>query len=561
MMSNGKFGIEVNFLTGRYVATAHHDRKLPEWPPHPARLFSALVATWADADETDPSERQALEWLEAQRPPEITASTAVPRTVGSHFVPVNDVFTVSENKANDVFTVSVNKAKTIYKLEEQLHDELVSSGGEITKKVAQIMPKLDKARDGIKEVFPDHRPRQQRFFPSMTPDSPRVTYVWDDCPPNGLSDVLDGLLGRVTRLGHSSSLVSCRSAPEMPEATYIPRDDGGGESLRGIRNGQLAELERQHGHHGGNRTRSLPFVDVRYQAVAGILPGESPPQKPNTIGDWLVFEFEHGSRAMPVTRTVELAKVMRATVFHHAKDPLREELSGHQPGGKPAVMPHVAFLPLPFVGFQRADGRLLGIAVSMPQEMDDVARQEMLRIIGAWEEKTPSGSLTLTMGAHGVVKMSRLRGPATLISLRPEVWSNPSRRWTSATPIALPKHPGQLSRGSQTARAKAWAQAEAAVAAACAHVGLPEPVSVVVSLNPFIAGARVATQLPAFNQKGRNGQLIRRQLVHATLTFEHKVAGPLMLGSGRFLGLGLMRPVSDDENQPPARGKTDKTSG
>lgn len=82
--------IEVNFLTGRFVATAHHDRNRPEWPPHPARLFSALVATWADADQSDLIERQAIEWLETLPAPSIRASDATPRTVATHFVPVND---------------------------------------------------------------------------------------------------------------------------------------------------------------------------------------------------------------------------------------------------------------------------------------------------------------------------------------------------------------------------------------------------------------------------------------------------------------------------------------
>ncbi len=82
------FAIEINFLTGRYVATSHYNRRLPEWPPHPARLFSALVAEWAV--EQDPTERQALEWLEAQPPPSITASDELPRKVVKHFVPVND---------------------------------------------------------------------------------------------------------------------------------------------------------------------------------------------------------------------------------------------------------------------------------------------------------------------------------------------------------------------------------------------------------------------------------------------------------------------------------------
>lgn len=95
---------------------------------------------------------------------------------------------------------------------------------------------------------------------------------------------------------------------------------------------------------------------------------------------------------------------------------------------------------------------------------------------------------------------------------------------------------------------RAWNAAEKAVVAACAHVGLPEPVTVAAGFTPFVAGARQTALFPAFHQKGANGKPIRRQLVHASITFDKPVRGPLMLGAGRFLGLGLMRPsdVMDD---------------
>ena len=51
------FAIAVELLCGRYTAMQFNDRTRPEWPPHPARLFSAMVAAWADADEPDPAER------------------------------------------------------------------------------------------------------------------------------------------------------------------------------------------------------------------------------------------------------------------------------------------------------------------------------------------------------------------------------------------------------------------------------------------------------------------------------------------------------------------------
>ena len=543
------FGIEVNFLTGRYVATFHNDRRRPEWPPHPARLFSALVATWADADVLNREERSTLEWLEAQGPPAIVASEAVQRSVGSYWVPVNDAAIISQS-------LQERRAKRIYDLMDRLDEELISSEGEITRTVSRIQDQLAKQQDVRSQVdsvgrtnpdsavqmLPDHRGKQERFFPSVTPDDPRVTYLWDGSLTEGISEMLDRLLQRVTRLGHSSSLVSCRLTTETPEANLVPGDDG--ESLRTVRQGQLAELERQYARHSGGAPRSLPYTDVQYKAIGTITQPESP-QEPNTAGEWVIFEFAHNSRALPSWRGVELAMAMRSSILHYAEEPIPEGVSGHKPEGRPSDAPHIAFLPIPYVNYEFADGRILGIALSIPRSLSSTSRRAAFRAIGIWERTAPQHPypLRLNLGSQGVVNMSRLRGGATLDSLRPQVWSHPSRQWVSATPIALPRHPGRLSRGSAEARARAWSAAESAVVAACGHVSLPEPSAVEVSLEPFVTGARGASRFPPFSQKGRDGKPVRRQLVHASISFEHPVAGPLMLGAGRFLGLGLMRPA------------------
>ncbi|HXF97373.1 MAG TPA: type I-U CRISPR-associated protein Csb2 [Gaiellaceae bacterium] len=62
--------IEVRFLLGSFAASDGHDLTPPEWPPAPARVFSALVA----ACEAEHSE--ALSWLERQGPPLIHAAEA-----------------------------------------------------------------------------------------------------------------------------------------------------------------------------------------------------------------------------------------------------------------------------------------------------------------------------------------------------------------------------------------------------------------------------------------------------------------------------------------------------
>ena len=561
MSSGENIGIEVNFLTGRYVATCHNDRRQPEWPPHPARLFSALVAAWADTDELDSEERAALEWLESQAPPEIAASEAVPRKAVSHFVPVNDASVVSrswyERRASDVTGLAI-----------QLHAELAASGGELTKKAAQVERKLARARDVEAQVglagntnptsavtmLPEQRGKQGRFFPSVTPDEPRVSFLWDVPAPDEVAEALDRLLRRVTRLGHPSSLVSCRLTGNASGTTFERGEIGeGGHNMRAVRRGQLAELERQFSRHGGVKPRSLPYTNVQYRAVVESVQHLERERNPNTAGQWIVFEFMPGSRSFPATRAVELATAMRAAVFLHAEDPIPEEISGHLPDGAPTAVPHVAFIPLPYVGFEHADGRLLGLAVSVPDAVSAHARRAVYRAIGNWERAAGHDDLKLTLGAQGAIRLCRQRGPATLISLRPDAWSRASRRWVSATPIALPRHPGRLGGGTAAARARAWVAAESSVTLACDHVGLPEPISVEVSLSPLIKGARPTRRFPAFSQNGRAGRPVRRQLLHASVTFEHPVSGPLMLGAGRFLGLGLMRPAPMRESAEAGR--------
>ena len=274
-------------------------------------------------------------------------------------------------------------------------------------------------------------------------------------------------------------------------------------------------------------------------------------REPNTAGEWIVFKFAHDCRAFPVTRSVEIATTMRAAILAYADDPIPEGISGHQPSGRPTLSPHMSTVPIPHVDSAHADGRLLGIALSVPSSMDEASRTALHRAIGTWERTVREGTerrqgdLTLTMGTRGEIRLRRIVGVSELVSLRPTVWRGPSRRWLSATPVALPRHPGSLTRGSPAVRAKAWGRAEAAVRLACDHVGLPQPSEVKLSLDPWVSGARKAAQFPPFRQTGRGGGPVRRQLIHASITFDDCVCGPLMLGAGRFFGLGLMRPVPE----------------
>jgi len=73
--------IEISLMGGNYEAALDDG---PEWPPHPGRLFSALVAQAEPGSDDD----AALTWLEEQAPPVVLASAAEPSIMNA-FVPTN----------------------------------------------------------------------------------------------------------------------------------------------------------------------------------------------------------------------------------------------------------------------------------------------------------------------------------------------------------------------------------------------------------------------------------------------------------------------------------------
>lgn len=501
------FALEFALLTGRYVATCYSDRRKAEWPPHPARVFSALVATAFESERPDPAELDALRWLEALDPPRVHASESSARDTVTVFVPVNDV------------TVTRDKPSSPRKKEP--------SKGEI--------------KAGTK-VLPDGRTRQPRTFPSVTPDDPRFRLSWPDAPDAEHHEVLDRIARRVVRIGHSASLVAGRVVTDPGEPTWVPHD-GGDQLLRITRAGQLERLQQAFGQHQATEPRVLPADFQAYARAQDT--AERPDMKATVFGpDWIVLRRLSGSN-LPITATVGLATAVRGALMRHADQPPAEMLSGHEPGGRPSQRPHLAIVPLPSVGHRHADGHLLGVALVMPRDATMAERQSVFRAVGRWEESCRADDeaqprLRVVLGKAGDLDLERLVWSRPLKSLRPGLWSRPARSWVSVTPIALDRNPGQL-RHPDPDRARAAHDAAAAtIATACTHVGLPEPVRVEIHPSVPIPGSQKARRFPAYPQGPGK---FRRVLVHARIEFEEPVRGPILLGAGRYLGLGLLRPV------------------
>lgn len=553
--------IEVELLGGRYVATEHNDRSRAEWPPHPARFFSAMVAALHDRDPVDPAERAALLWLERQPAPHLDVDLHVTESVGRRqvrpvFVPVNDVTLVGDPEAD------VRKARhSLAKLEqEEQTRKAVAEVKKLRKEVAKREAKLADfmadqqvadsapAAAAIKTaaaLLPDRRIRQERTFPVVVPARSTFAFLWPDAAPAEHGEGLRRLCDRVTRLGHSSSLVRCTLVERAIEPSLVPRSSGA-HVLRVVGPGQLERLEWAYMRHRAVDARVLPALPQRYGE-----PDVVEPEGPRSVfGDeWIVFERVGGQRPLG-SRGSDLAIAFRQALIEvHGKADLPAVLSGHAASGERTSQPHIAFVPLPWVGHAHADGSIQGMSLIAPRSIAPGERETMLRLIARWEKErgdenddyavdlgTPSG-----LGRPLHVRFRRVDVP-TKAALSTARWCRASRRFITATPIALDRHPGNLRSNIERSAHKAASEAEASIADACERIGLPRPISVSISLAPLLPGAQHVRQFAPWPPKpGKT----RRARAHADIVFPVMVRGPVLVGAGRYFGLGLCLPVNE----------------
>jgi CRISPR-associated protein Csb2 len=566
--------IELTLLTGRYVATTYNDRRRAEWPPHPARLFSALVATHFSDESPTADERAVLEWLERLGPPDISASEANEREVVTVFVPVNDNFVVKsfDRDFDELETDRQEISKIETKLEhgpldaaekKALEKEKKALEKSISKTTERLSTQIQKeiavpptpSKSAVLEaskVLPDFRNRQPRTFPSVTPADPRVTFTWREASPSPEQRILlDRLLARLVRLGHSSSLVSARLIEESRPADYIPSETGT-ERIRTPRPGQVAALEAQFALHRETEPRVIP---ARFETYGRQRPTPVPSTVETSFSrEWLILRRADGP-ALPMTSSPGVARTLRRALMSAFGDrPVPEALSGHRPDGSPSQNDHLAIIPLPFIGHTHASGNLLGIALAFPKSCTGNDRRVIFRALAELEDRARTlpenadlvgGEIPLVplyLGDPGTLFVERVEGLPKLTNLQPETWCRPARTWISATPVALDRNPGDLRSRDSEKLQRALEEARQSLQKACVRIGLPTPAHIEILPAAPWAGAAKARHYGSVTI----GQTVRI-LTHVRLTFDQPVAGPVLIGAGRYLGLGLFRPEPTHE--------------
>lgn len=491
--------LEIEYLSGVSFAAIGPDSEAPDWPPQPDRIFSALVASWAARGER-PEEQQALEWLEKLPAPRLLSSDAEPRTGAVAFVPPND-------------------------------------------------PRSDKLKHA-KSILPSLRSRQPRRFPATRPHDPIIRVCWPEAQPDDATFFALQMLARDTAyVGHSASLTRCRFLLCTIElgAAKLPQ--------RRVYRGRLRELRQAYARFD----KSADKKD-RPQKGASVQPEPKANQKRSNLfggsDHWLIFE--HVAGEMPDIRACALvAKTLRDTLLSGYRrlgfeNEIPEVVSGHAPDGAPTDLPHLAVVPLAFAGFRFADGHVTGFALVPPRDnaiLKDVTFRKVLRALAPVDQERGQRILTLATrqrmfanSAFSIDLSPTFETPVGKRSLDPKPYTRRSQVFATLTPIALDRHLKERGEARLDEVAKQ-------IARCCRNIGLPEPKAVIPNKHPAIEGAPSAYpsgKSPRWTNWRLPASLASRQLTHAVIRFAEPVEGPVILGSGRFLGLGLCRSLDSE---------------
>jgi CRISPR-associated protein Csb2 len=476
--------LDVEFLLGVCFAARRPSDPEPDWPPQPDRVFSALVATWAARGE-QAAERAALEWLEKLDAPTVRASAIAARAVSTVFVPPND------------------------------------------------------ARGTQTQVLPALRRRQERRFPAAIPRDRTISYSWRNASINTSTfEALQALARDTSYLGHSASLVRCyfRDLTDQVECSNEQ------PSRLRVYPGRVAEL--QAAFNRGER----PSPGEHTRSVADSLdPAAAHEPEPQSVfgRDWLVFG-DAGGECPDLRSAAVVTRAFRAAIMSGFDGGVVPEIiSGHTAEGQPSNTPHMAIFPLANLGWKWADGRLMGLAVCLPRRTSVSERESLLRAVTAIiraHGDVEHGEVQLALAGAPSWRLVMQNEPS-VSSLKPCRYLRSATTWATATPIALDRHPKEKEHDAL--------QGEicSIIADACTRTGLRRPVMVVPDTHSAIRGtfpARPSPRSPPWMRWAVAGALQGRVLTHATLVFDQEVQGPVVLGAGRYFGLGLCLPLDEE---------------
>ncbi|MGY3454088.1 type I-G CRISPR-associated protein Csb2 [Bradyrhizobium sp. USDA 4353] len=510
-------------LSVRFHDDRYHGR--PEWPPSPARLFQALVAGAASGRHLAAEDRAALAWLEQRPAPIIAAPVKRDGRGFTNYVPNNDLDAVGRDP-NRISEIRAGKL---------------------------IRPLLfDSAVD--------------------------LLYAWEVDDDGVHAHQLCAIAERLYQLGRGVDMAWARgeivTADEAElrlsqhgRTVYRPGTGEDGIVLASPQSGSLMSLERRFAEMG-HRFRTVKggrqqiyaqatrpqFMPVTYAAPPQHLPFDLRElTDAQSLGLW------------PLTQAVRLVEHLRdgAAARLKARRPDAAALVDRILIGRDATEADKAqrlrIIPLPSIGSPHVTPAIRRVLVELPPNCP-FSRAEIADVFSGLLISERVDPDTRELVETRLLPADDDDGMPAHYGVASETGH---RVWRSITPVALPDgaarrriDPKRLAQElaaakagggttfneakAGTERAREQNRASAALAQALRQAGVvAAPATIRLQREPFSGRGARADQFAA------GTRFAKERLWHVELTFAEPLTGPLVVGDGRYLGLGLMAPVRE----------------
>jgi len=502
--------ISVRFHDGRYHGTG-------PWPPEPARLFQALVAAASAGNGAPPAPaREALEWLERLEAPDVAGPPIRSGQAFRNYVPNNDLDAVGGDPARlpEIRTPKQIRPRLFDAGQPLLYLWRFDDGGEHAEALVALAERLYQLGRG-------------------------VDMAWATAEILGIDEAEARLVA------HGGSIY--RSAPGQGALFACPVA------------GSLASLVERHAAMGRRLQRSKGEVvfsqppKPRFRQVTY----DSPPARQ-------LYELRRLADGQdrfypwPLTATVALVERVRDKAAERLGAALPEEAGRiDRIFGRVKDMTEadkaqrLRILPLPSIGHEHAESSIRRVLVEIPPHCPLRADDLEWTFTGlALDEDVDTETGEVLESVRLVAAAERQMLAHYGVDARE---GHGYRRWRTVTPAALPEKarrrridPAAIHDQAKDAAERAAEESRAgdAVHQALRHAGIGAPVAQVrVQREPF---ARNGARAEGFAGDTR---FDKHRLWHVELAFADPTRGPVVIGDGRYLGLGLMAPVRDE----PAR--------
>jgi CRISPR-associated protein Csb2 len=473
--------ISVSFLDPLYHGKGNGGAS--EWPPSPLRLFQALVAgSNAGCHRRSWSAKEsAFQWLEKCEPPEIVASPARPALAYTAYVPSNDSNKKLDRK--DRLTSKVHRPHRIAE-EAVVHylwrvDSLDYKTVESAEKIAKEAKKLLALGWGIDVVVGNGR-----LLSSAEADAIEGERWY----PRRIKQTAQRW--RVPKEGTLKDVIKVYESGlrRFEEASYRPPD-----KLR-------------------------VYDEVFYLKSGSVLP--------RPFADFALEPLNGRFQRRAFSQT-DAAKV--SAMLRHAASKAAERDSHEFPGGWERYVTggriprseqslRFSYLPLPSVGHPHVDGMIRRVLIVEPYGGDGSHADWASRHLCGSELTEPTTQKPLARLAQSESDDKRMV----------ETYVKSSNQWVSVTPVVLPG----FDEGKYE---KALGLLRKAVLQAGLTVEMIE--DVILRKAPFLPGSEHPSAY------FRPDYLRGMPAWHVLLQFHEPISGPLAIGAGRHIGLGLFVPA------------------